>query len=49
MNPAAAWTSPEAYMKRYRGLASRFGDNIKKFADQAPAEVLAAGPQIDTF
>ena len=49
MNPAAAWTSPEAYMKRYRGLASRFADNIKKFADQAPAEVLAAGPQIDTF
>jgi phosphoenolpyruvate carboxykinase (ATP) len=33
MDPASSWPSPEAYMKRYRGLASRFIDNFKKFQD----------------
>jgi phosphoenolpyruvate carboxykinase (ATP) len=31
MDPASSWSSREAYMKRYRGLASRFVDNFKKF------------------
>jgi len=31
MNPATAWSNYEAYMKRCRGLASRFIDNFKKF------------------
>lgn len=31
MDPASSWTSRDAYMKRYRGLASRFIDNFKKF------------------
>jgi phosphoenolpyruvate carboxykinase (ATP) len=46
MNPAASWSSPDAYMKRYRSLASRFIDNFKKFEDQATPEVIAAGPRI---
>ncbi|MCI0521250.1 MAG: phosphoenolpyruvate carboxykinase (ATP) [Chloroflexi bacterium] len=46
MNPAVAWPSQEAYMKRYRALAARFIDNFKKFADAAPPEVIAAGPVI---
>jgi len=33
MDPSSSWPSPEAYMKRYRGLASRFIDNFKKFQD----------------
>ena len=44
--PASSWASREAYMKRYKGLASRFIDNFKKFEDAAPAEVIAAGPRI---
>jgi phosphoenolpyruvate carboxykinase (ATP) len=46
MNPAAAWPSQDAYMKRYKGLASRFIDNFKKFADDCPPDVRAAGPKI---
>ncbi len=46
MNPAASWPSADAYMKRYRGLASRFIDNFKKFADDCPESVRRAGPKI---
>jgi phosphoenolpyruvate carboxykinase (ATP) len=46
MDPASSWSSREEYMKRYRGLASRFIDNFKKFSDQAPEEVRAAGPKL---
>lgn len=46
LDPASSWTSREEYMKRYRALASRFIDNFKKFADEAPQEVRAAGPKI---
>lgn len=46
MDPASSWSSKEAYMKRYRSLASRFVDNFKKFADETPDEVNAAGPKI---
>ena len=45
LDPASAWPSPEAYLKRYRSLASRFIDNFKKFADQASDEVRASGPK----
>ncbi len=33
-------------MKRYKGLAARFIDNFKKFADDCPDDVKAAGPKI---
>ncbi len=46
MNPAAAWPDKAAYMKRYKGLASRFIDNFKKFADDCPDDVKTAGPKI---
>jgi len=46
LDPASTWTSKEAYMKRYRGLASRFIDNFKKFEDQASEEVRNSGPKL---
>jgi phosphoenolpyruvate carboxykinase (ATP) len=44
LNPAAAWSSYESYMKRYRALAARFIDNYKKYADEASPEIQSAGP-----
>ena len=46
LDPASSWPSEEAYMKRYRDLASRFIDNFKKFEDESPAEVISAGPKL---
>jgi phosphoenolpyruvate carboxykinase (ATP) len=46
LDPASSWVSPEAYMKRYRSLASRFVDNFKKFEDNATEAVRNAGPKI---
>lgn len=46
LDPASSWLHRDEYMKRYRALASRFIDNFKKFADEAPEEVRAAGPKI---
>jgi phosphoenolpyruvate carboxykinase (ATP) len=46
LDPASSWADPSAYLKRYQGLASRFVDNFKKFADQVPAEVSNSGPRI---
>jgi len=44
--PSTAWTSEDAYMKRYRSLAARFIDNFQKFADSCPPEVINSGPNI---
>lgn len=46
LDPALAWESREAYMKRYRALASRFIDNFKRFEDEVPPEVTRSGPKI---
>jgi phosphoenolpyruvate carboxykinase (ATP) len=46
LDPALSWPSREAYLKRYRSLASRFIDNFKRFEEGASAEVLAAGPKL---
>ena len=46
LDPASSWVNREAYMQRYRGLASRFIDNFKKFEDQSPDEVRRAGPKL---
>ena len=46
MDPASSWPSNEAYMKRYRDLASRFIDNFKKYEDESPPEVVSAGPKL---
>jgi phosphoenolpyruvate carboxykinase (ATP) len=46
LDPALAWSSREAYMKRYRALASRFIDNFKRFEEGTSPDVLAAGPKL---
>lgn len=46
MDPASSWLDREAYMQRYRSLASRFIDNFKKFEAETSAEVRAAGPKL---
>lgn len=44
--PAEAWPSQDEYWKKYRQLAGRYADNFKKFADECPPEVCAAGPRL---
>jgi phosphoenolpyruvate carboxykinase (ATP) len=46
MNPAASWSNYEAYLARYKGLASRFIDNFKKFESEVTEEVKNSGPRI---
>jgi phosphoenolpyruvate carboxykinase (ATP) len=46
LDPGSSWSSTEAYMKRYRSLASRFIDNFKKFEDQVSDDVRKVGPKI---
>jgi phosphoenolpyruvate carboxykinase (ATP) len=46
MNPASSWPSQEAYMSRYRSLASRFIDNFKKFGSQTPVDIRGGGPHL---
>jgi phosphoenolpyruvate carboxykinase (ATP) len=47
LDPASSWSSREAYVKRYRSLASRFIDNFKKFTGQPLTDsVEKAGPRI---
>lgn len=53
LDPASSWSSTDAYMKRYRGLASRFIDNFKKYTDIKDKnlgfkieEIMKAGPMI---
>jgi phosphoenolpyruvate carboxykinase (ATP) len=46
--PASSWPNEEIYMKKYRGLASRFIDNFKKFNDSSTfmLELEKVGPHI---
>ncbi len=44
--PAKSWAKEADYWKRYKQLASRFIDNMKKFEVDTPKEVVAAGPKI---
>ncbi len=46
LDPATSWVNREAYMKRYRALASRFIDNFKRFEEGASPEVRESGPKI---
>lgn len=45
--PERAWQNKDEYWKRYRQLAARFIDNMKKFEANTPPEVIAAGPKLD--
>ena len=42
--PENTWGDKDEYWKRYDGLAARFIENFKLFADGCPPEVAAAGP-----
>lgn len=44
--PERAWQNKDEYWKRYRQLAARFIDNMKKFEADTPPEVIAAGPKL---
>ncbi|MBN2387705.1 MAG: phosphoenolpyruvate carboxykinase (ATP) [Anaerolineales bacterium] len=44
--PARSWAKEDEYWKRYKQLASRFIDNMKKFEAETPKEVVSAGPKI---
>jgi phosphoenolpyruvate carboxykinase (ATP) len=44
--PARSWQNESEYWNKYRQLASRFIDNMKKFELDTPKEVLTAGPKI---
>lgn len=47
MDPTSSWTNKETYMERYRGLASRFVDNFKKFTDvPSVKEIAQFGPKV---
>ena len=46
LNPAASWPGKDAYMLKYRQLASRFIENFKKFESGCPPEVIKAGPKL---
>jgi len=45
LDPAAAWANRGDYDSKYKTLAARFIENFKKYADDCPAEVAAAGPK----
>jgi phosphoenolpyruvate carboxykinase (ATP) len=46
MYPSRSWQKETEYWKKYKQLASRFIDNMKKFEADTPKEVIAAGPKI---
>jgi phosphoenolpyruvate carboxykinase (ATP) len=45
LDPAFSWDNKSAYDDRYRGLASRFIENFKKFSEGCSPDVIAAGPK----
>jgi phosphoenolpyruvate carboxykinase (ATP) len=46
LDPASAWPSKDEHRRKYKELASRFVENMKKFADETPEEVIEAGPKV---
>lgn len=44
--PRSRWTDPAAYDRQAATLASMFHKNFARFADDVPAAVAAAGPQV---
>jgi phosphoenolpyruvate carboxykinase (ATP) len=45
LDPSTSWGNKDKYWKRYDGLAARYIENFKLFADGCPPEVLAAAPK----
>jgi phosphoenolpyruvate carboxykinase (ATP) len=46
MYPSRSWNKETEYWKKYKQLASRFIDNMKKFETDMPDALIAAGPKI---
>jgi phosphoenolpyruvate carboxykinase (ATP) len=46
LDPSGSWPNKDAYMVKYRQLASRFIENFKKYQKGCPEEVIHAGPRI---
>jgi phosphoenolpyruvate carboxykinase (ATP) len=46
MYPSRSWQKESEYWKKYKQLASRFLDNMRKFELDTPREVIEAGPKI---
>jgi phosphoenolpyruvate carboxykinase (ATP) len=46
MYPSRSWQKEAEYWKKYKQLASRFIDNMKKYETDTPKDVVAAGPKI---
>ncbi|MEJ2411704.1 MAG: phosphoenolpyruvate carboxykinase (ATP) [Anaerolineales bacterium] len=44
LNPAASWDDQEAYRRTIKTLVSKFNENMDKYRDSTPPEVLRAGP-----
>jgi len=45
LNPRSTWSDGAAYDAQARKLAAMFRENITKFGEAVPANILAAGPQ----
>jgi phosphoenolpyruvate carboxykinase (ATP) len=46
LEPRRTWADPAQYEQYAMKLAGMFRANFSRFADQVPAEVAAAGPQL---
>ena len=46
LDPRSTWSDPDSYDRKARELARMFRDNFEKYADDASAETMAAGPRV---
>jgi phosphoenolpyruvate carboxykinase (ATP) len=46
LRPRESWKDPAEYDKTAKELGKMFAENFRQFADQASAEVVAAGPKV---
>ena len=46
LNPAKSWTGQADFKQEVTKLGTLFVENFKKYADQATAEVIKAGPEV---
>ena len=47
LRPGWSWPSEEEYHERRRELAARYIGNFRKFEDECPPELVAAGPHLE--
>jgi len=47
LNPIKTWESQDDFNATLKNLGTRFNDNFKLYKDDASAEIIAAGPQLD--